>query len=53
MDVPYIPDHVVDCECDTLVESFVVHSSNIGQVGSSYEGRHALFFIFHSNIPYV
>jgi hypothetical protein len=50
---PYIPDHVVDHECDTLVESFVVHSPNIGQVGSSYEGSHALFLILLSNIPYV
>ena len=29
-DTPYIPGHVVDHGCDTLVESFVVHSSNIG-----------------------
>jgi hypothetical protein len=28
---PYIPGHVVDRESDTLVESFVVHSPNIGQ----------------------
>jgi hypothetical protein len=27
---PYIPSHVVDHRCDTPVESFVVHSSNIG-----------------------
>ena len=53
MDTPYIPGHVVDRECDTLIESFVVYSSNIGQVGSSYEGSHALFLIFLSNIPYV
>jgi hypothetical protein len=26
----YILGHVVDCECDTTVESFVVHSLNIG-----------------------
>ena len=52
-DALYIPGHVVDHECDTLIESFVVHSPNIGQVGSSYEGRHALFLIFLSNIPYV
>jgi hypothetical protein len=26
----YISSHVVDRGCDTLVESFVVHSSNIG-----------------------
>ena len=41
-DAPYIPSHVVDRGCDTPIESFVVHSPNIGQVGSSYEGRHAL-----------
>jgi hypothetical protein len=38
-DAPYVPGHVVDCGCDTPVESFIVHSQNIGQVGSSYEGR--------------
>jgi hypothetical protein len=27
---PYIPGHMVDRESDTSVESFVVHSSNIG-----------------------
>ena len=53
VDTPYIPGHVVAHGCDTLVESFIVHSPNIGQVGSSYEGSHALFFIFISNIPYV
>jgi hypothetical protein len=52
-DVPYILGHVVDRGCDTHVESFVVYSHNIGQVGSSYEGSHALFLIFLSNIPYV
>ena len=37
-DTPYILGHVVDRGCDTLIESFVVHSLNIGlQVGSSYE----------------
>ena len=30
MDTPYILGHVVDHECDTPVESFVVHSPNIG-----------------------
>ena len=30
MDTPYILGHVVDHRCDTLVESFVVHSPNIG-----------------------
>ena len=29
-DTPYILGHVVDCRCDTPVESFVVHSLNIG-----------------------
>ena len=38
-DAPYIPGYVVDHECDTLIESFVVHSPNIGQVGSSCEVR--------------
>ena len=42
-DTPYIPGHVVDRGCDTPIESFVVHSLNIGQVRSSYEGRQALF----------
>ena len=53
MDAPYILGHVVDRGCETFVESFVVHSPNIGQVGSSYQGRQALFLIFLSNIPYV
>ena len=53
MDTPYILGHVVDHGCDTPVESFIVHSPNIEQVGSSYEGRQALFLIFLSNIPYV
>ena len=26
VDAPYIPGHVIDRECDILVESFVVHS---------------------------
>ena len=29
-DSPYIPGHVVDHGCDTPVESFVVHSPNVG-----------------------
>ena len=52
-DTSYIMGHVVDHGCDTPVESFVVHSPNIGQVGSSYEERQALFLIFLSNIPYA
>ena len=53
VDTPYILGHVVDRGCDTPVESFVVHSTNIGQVGCDYEGRQAMFLIFLSNIPYV
>ena len=30
IDTPYILGHVVDRGCDTPVESFVVHSPNIG-----------------------
>ena len=53
-DAAYIPGHVVDHGCDTPIESFAIHSPNIGlQVGSSYEGRQALFLIFLSNMPYV
>ena len=39
MDAPYTLGHVVNRECDTLVESFVVHSSFVGQVGSGCEGN--------------
>ena len=53
VDTPYILGHVVDRECDILVESFVVHFPNIGQVGPSCEESQALFLIFLSNIPYV
>jgi hypothetical protein len=52
-DALYILIHMVDHGCNTPIEYFVVHSLNIGQVGSSYKGSHALFFIFLSNIPYV
>ena len=52
-DAPYILGHVVDCECDTLVESFVVHSLFVGQVGLGCEGNQALFLIFLSSVPYV
>jgi hypothetical protein len=50
---PYIPGHVVDRGSDTPIEFFVVHSLNIGHVGSGYEGRLVLFLIFLSNIPCV
>ena len=45
--------HVVDHGCDTLVESFVVHSPFVDYVERDCEGRQALFLIFLSNIPYV
>ena len=54
VDTPYILGHMVDHGCDTPIESFVVHSLNIGlQVGCGYDERQALFLIFLSNIPYV
>jgi len=53
-DTLYILGHVVDHGCDTSVESFVVHSPNIGlHVGCDYDGRQALFLIFLSNISYA
>ena len=52
-DALYTPGHVVDRECDTLVESFVVHSPFVEQVEHSCKGRQALFLIFHSNVPYA
>jgi hypothetical protein len=50
---PNIPGHVVDHGRDTPVESFVVHSTKIGQVGPGCEGRLALFLIFLSNVACV
>ena len=52
-DALYTLGHVVDHGCDTLIESFVVHSPFFGQVGPSCEGNQALFLIFLSNIPYA
>ena len=52
-DAPYIPSHVVDRECDTLVESFVVHYPFVEQVEPGCEGSQALFLIFLSNVPYA
>jgi hypothetical protein len=52
-DALYTPGHVVDCECDTLVESFVVHSPFVEQVEPDCEGSQALFLIFLSNVPYA
>ena len=48
-----IMGHVVDHECDTLVEFFVVHYPFVEQVGPSCEGNQALFLIFLRNVPYV
>ena len=41
VDAFYIPDHVVDRECDILVESFVVHSPFVEQVGPGCEENQA------------
>jgi hypothetical protein len=53
MDTPHILGHVVDHGCDTPIESFIGHSSNIGLVGIDYLGSLALFLIFLSNVPCV
>jgi hypothetical protein len=53
VNAPYILGHVIDRGSNTLIESFVVHSSNIGQIGPNYEERLALFLIFLSNVPCV
>ena len=53
MDALYTLGHVVDRECDTLVESFVVHSPFVEQVEPNHEGSQALFLIFLSNVPYA
>jgi hypothetical protein len=55
MNTLYIPGHVVDRGCDTTVESFVVHSSNIGHRSrAQYEGRKKLCSRTSlSNAPYV
>jgi hypothetical protein len=52
-DALYTPGHALDRECDTLVESFVVHSPFVEQVESGCEGSQALFLIFLSNVPYA
>ena len=44
---------VVDHECDTSIESFVVHSPFVEHVERDCEGRQALFLIFLSNVPYA
>jgi len=53
-DAPYILDHVVDREGDSLVESSVVHLPSVGQVGPSCDGSsQAMFLLFLSNVPYA
>ena len=42
--------HMVDHECDTPVESFVVHFPFAEQVEPGCEGSQALFLIFLSNV---
>jgi hypothetical protein len=37
-DALYMSGHVVERGCDTLVESFVVHSPYVEQVEPNYEG---------------
>jgi hypothetical protein len=53
VDALYMLGHVVDRRSDTLVESFVVHSSYVEQVEPGCEGSLALFLIFLSNVPYA
>ena len=52
-DALYTLGHVVDRECDTLVESFVVHSPFVEHVEHDCKGRQALFLVFLSNVPYA
>jgi hypothetical protein len=51
----YIPDHVVDHGCDTTVESFVVHSPNIGHRSRVRLQRKEKIYsrTSQSNAPYV
>ena len=53
VDALYTSGHVVDRECDNLVESIVVHSLFVEQVEPGCEGSQALFLIFLSNVPYA
>ena len=47
-DAFYTLGHVVDCGCDTPVESFVVHSPFVEQVEPGCEGSQSLF---HPYLP--
>jgi hypothetical protein len=54
MDALYMSGHVVDCGCDTFVESFVVHSSYVEQIESQLERKGKLYSQTSlSNIPYA
>jgi hypothetical protein len=53
VDALYTLGHVVDHECDTPVESFVVHSPFVEQVEPGCEGGQALLLIFLNNVPYA
>jgi hypothetical protein len=53
MNALYTLGHMVDRKCDTLFESFVVHSMFVEQVEPGCEGNQALFLIFLSNVPYA
>ena len=53
VDAFYTLGHVLDCGCDTPIDSFVVHSPFIKQVEPGCEGSQALFLIFLSNVPYA
>jgi hypothetical protein len=52
-DAFYTLGHVVDCRCDTSIESFVFHFPFVEQVEPGCEGSHALFLIFLSNVSYA
>ena len=52
-DALYTLSYVVDHECDTLVESFVVRSLFVEHVEPGCEGSQALFLIFLNNVPYA
>ena len=57
---PYFPGHVVDREGDSFVESYVIHSSNLGLVEPGYLGKdcyvhefsEVMFLMFRWEIDY-
>jgi hypothetical protein len=53
-DALYMPGHVVDCRCDTPIESFVVHSPCIEQVEPRLRRKGKLCSRTSlSNVPYA